>query len=119
MLDHGEDPLAAAWRETAEETGIELRSTPTLIGYDHRGDVGGTGPVVDFYWYGGIVAGPIHLSPEHDLHAFLGLDDLKNAPLTAHMHTLVALHNAATTGSVVCLREGRPAGGGSSFQGLF
>ncbi|MFD0343201.1 NUDIX hydrolase [Streptomyces sp. NPDC127117] len=108
MLDHGEDPQSAVRREMYEETGIELTSAPTLIGYDHRADVGGTGPVVDFFWYGGVISGPVRLSPEHDRHAFIGLDDLPNTSLTAHAHTLTALHRAATTGTVVCLREGFP-----------
>ncbi|MFF3730772.1 NUDIX hydrolase [Streptomyces sp. NPDC002476] len=110
MLDHGEDPLAAVRRETYEETGITLRGTPTLIGYDHRADVGGTGPVVDFYWNGGTVADPIHLSGEHDRYAFFDLNDLKAVPLSADTQTLAELCEAAETGAVVCLREGRLAG---------
>ncbi|MEU0837565.1 NUDIX hydrolase [Streptomyces sp. NPDC005969] len=118
MLDHGEDPLTAAWREMHEETGIEMSSAPRLIGVDHRINVGGTGPVLDCFFHGGTVADglPIRLSPEHDQHAFLGLDELTNTPLAAHMRTLEALHTAATTGTVVCLREGQPLGpNGSSL----
>ncbi|MFF1917032.1 NUDIX hydrolase [Streptomyces sp. NPDC058239] len=112
MLDHGEDPLTAARREMYEETGVTVSPAPRLIGYDHRVDVGGTGPALDFFWYGGSVADnpTIRLSPEHDRHVFLGLDELTSTPLAAHMRTLEALHTAATTGTVVCLREGQPHG---------
>lgn len=57
MLDHGEDPWAAARREMREETGAELDDVPRLIGIDHRADVENTGPVIDYFFHGGIHTG--------------------------------------------------------------
>ncbi|MCG0283541.1 NUDIX hydrolase [Streptomyces sp. PSAA01] len=110
MLDHGEDPWTAAWRETREETGVELSPIPTLIGIDHRVDVGGTGPVLDCFFYGGTLADgtSITLSPEHDRYAVFSLNELADTLLAGHASTLEALHTAATSGTVVCLREGQP-----------
>jgi ADP-ribose pyrophosphatase YjhB (NUDIX family) len=110
MLDHGEDPLTAVGRELYEETGIALDQPPRFIGYDHRADVKGTGPVIDFYFYGGelTVDQRIRHSPEHDQDGFFPLDELETTPLTAHLPTLTALHTAARSGTVVCLRDGRP-----------
>ncbi|MFJ4470763.1 NUDIX hydrolase [Streptomyces sp. NPDC089424] len=110
MLDHGEDPLTAAHRETHEETGIILPAPPTLIGIDHRANVGGTGPVLDCYFHGGTVppGTPITLSPEHDAHTFTPPESLPlHLPPTA-VRTLTALRAAAATGGVVCLRESEP-----------
>ncbi len=83
MLDHGEDPWTAAWRETREETGVELSPVPRLIGIDHRADVGGTGPVLDCFFYGGTLADgtSITLSPEHDRHAVFSLNELADTLL--------------------------------------
>ncbi|KPI33093.1 NUDIX hydrolase [Actinobacteria bacterium OV450] len=110
MLDHGEDPWAAARRETSEETGVELADVPRLIGTDHRVDAENTGPVIDYFFHGGVHTGerPIRLSDEHDRHAFKHLDDLRETPLAAGLLTLTALHTAARSGTTVYLREGRP-----------
>ncbi|MCX5149558.1 NUDIX hydrolase [Streptomyces sp. NBC_00320] len=110
MLDHGEDPWAAARREMSEETGAELDEVPRLIGTDHRADVENTGPVIDYFFHGGVYTGeqPIRLSPEHDLHAFRHLDELQDTPLGARLQTLTALHTAARSGTAVYLREGSP-----------
>ncbi|MFJ3439683.1 NUDIX hydrolase [Streptomyces sp. NPDC086081] len=110
MLDHGEDPLGAACREVHEETGIELDGTPRLIGYDHRADVKGTGPVIDFYYYGGrLPAAPaVRRSGEHDDHGLFALDELGSTALLPPLPSLTALHTAALTGTVVQLREGLP-----------
>ncbi|MDN0197174.1 NUDIX hydrolase [Streptomyces sp. S.PNR 29] len=110
MVDHGEDPWAAARREMREETGIELAPVPRLIGVDHRADVLGTGPVLDCFFDGGTLpeGAPVRLSPEHDRHALLGLDDLRTTPLAAPLPTLTALYAAAVSGTVVYLREGQP-----------
>ncbi|GAB2751879.1 NUDIX hydrolase [Streptomyces bullii] len=110
MLDHGEDPVGAARRELHEETGIVLDDDPRLLGYDHRADVNGTGPVIDFYFHGGVLpAGQaIRRSAEHDAHGLFRLSELETAPLTSRPPTLLALHTAARSGTVVCLREGQP-----------
>ncbi|MEU9052575.1 NUDIX hydrolase [Streptomyces sp. NPDC048384] len=110
MLDHGEDPCAAARRETYEEIGVELRSAPRLIGIDHRVDVCGTGPVLDCFFDGGTLAEgtPIRLSPEHDQYAFVSLDELQDVQTAADVRTLTALHAAVTSGTAVCMREGEP-----------
>ncbi|MEU3937503.1 NUDIX hydrolase [Streptomyces sp. NPDC029044] len=110
MLDHGEDPAGAARRELHEETGIVLEEDLRFIGYDHRADVLGTGPVIDFYFHGGrIPAGqPVRRSPEHDHHGLFALTELESMPLATLLPTLGALLTAARTGTVVCLREGRP-----------
>jgi 8-oxo-dGTP pyrophosphatase MutT (NUDIX family) len=110
MLDHGEDPCTAAHREMREETGVELGAVPRLIGIDHRVDVGGTGPVLDCYFHGGVLdAGtPIRLSSEHDDHTFADLDGLERLMTAAHAATLRALHAAAARETVVCLRDGLP-----------
>jgi 8-oxo-dGTP pyrophosphatase MutT (NUDIX family) len=114
MLDHGEDPWTAARREMREETGIELGPLPTLIGVDHRVDVLGTGPVLDCFFHGGALtdgAGTaVRLSHEHDRYGWFALSELPGLPLAARLPTLVALHAAATDGTVVCLREGSPWG---------
>ncbi|OIJ99332.1 NUDIX hydrolase [Streptomyces sp. MUSC 14] len=108
MLDHGEDPCTAAHREMCEETGVELPGVPRLIGIDHRVDVGGTGPVLDCYFHGGVLdAGTsIRLSPEHDDHTFADLDGPERLMTAAHAATLRALHSAAAREAVVCLRDG-------------
>ncbi|MET7286621.1 NUDIX hydrolase [Streptomyces sp. NPDC005573] len=111
MLDHGEDPSTAACRELDEETGIRLDAAPRLIGIDHRADVCGTGPVLDCYFYGGIREDLhlVRLSSEHDGHGLFAPDELGDAPLApSHAATLRVLHAAAVSGSVACLREGRP-----------
>ncbi|MFI8187616.1 NUDIX hydrolase [Streptomyces sp. NPDC085946] len=110
MLDHGEDPLGAARRELHEETGIALDHDPAFLGYDHRTDARGTGPVIDFYFYGGTLepGRTVRRSPEHDRHAWLPLSGLARTPLTGRFCTLAALHAAARGGTVACLREGRP-----------
>ncbi|GAA2431943.1 NUDIX hydrolase [Streptomyces glaucus] len=110
MLDHGEDPLTAARRELYEETGIVLDRAPRLIGYDHRADVKGTGPVLDFYFHGGTLTGrqSVRRSPEHDADGLFPLPEARALRLAAHPDALTALHTAARSGTVVCLREGKP-----------
>ncbi|MET8944399.1 NUDIX hydrolase [Streptomyces sp. NPDC004542] len=110
MVDHGEDPWAAARRETREETGIELGPSPVLIGIDHRVDVLGTGPVLDCFVHGGTLDDEalVRLSAEHDGHGLFTVDELAGTPLSARLTTLVALHTAALSRTVVCLREGEP-----------
>ncbi|MFI8504797.1 NUDIX hydrolase [Streptomyces sp. NPDC085524] len=110
MLDAGENPWPAARRELDEETGIVLDSEPCLlIGIDHRADVLGTGPVVDYFFAARFPAGRrIRLSAEHDRHAFHHPDGLPD-PLAAHRRTLTALHAAALAGRAVHLQEGMPA----------
>ena len=110
MLDHGEDPLGAACRELHEETGIVPDREPRLIGYDHRADVKGTGPVIDFFFHGGRLAPgqTVRRSGEHDQDGLFALSDLRSTPLTPPLPALTALHTAALTGAVVCLREGLP-----------
>ncbi|MGF0177112.1 NUDIX hydrolase [Streptomyces sp. Marseille-Q5077] len=119
MLDHGEDPCAAAWRETHEEIGVELRSELRLIGIDHRVDVCGTGPVLDCFFDGGTLAEgtPIRLSPEHDQYAFVSLDELQDVQTAADVRTLTALHAAVTSGTAVCMREGVPVQGWAGEMG--
>ncbi|GAA4293242.1 hypothetical protein GCM10023086_03920 [Streptomyces venetus] len=110
MLDHGEDPVGAACREVCEETGIVLDRPPRFLGYDHRADVKGTGPVIDFYFYGGRLPAPLSVrrSAEHDDDGLFALADLGSTELTPRLPALTALHTAALTGTVVCLREGLP-----------
>ncbi|WP_405591963.1 NUDIX hydrolase [Streptomyces sp. NBC_01092] len=110
MLDHGEDPRTAAWRETHEETGVEISTELRLIGVDHRVNVCGTGPVLDCFFHGGTLTGEaqIRLSPEHDQYAFFKADELQDMMLAAPARTLQALHEAATSGTAVYLREGQP-----------
>ncbi|MER6527026.1 NUDIX hydrolase [Streptomyces sp. NPDC001508] len=110
MLDHGEDPWTAARRETREETGLELGPTPRLIGVDHRVDVLGTGPVLDCFFDGGILAedAGIRLSSEHDRHGLFTLAELTRTPLAARLPALTALHTAATAGTFAYLRESIP-----------
>ncbi|MGW0994714.1 NUDIX hydrolase [Streptomyces sp. NPDC002523] len=110
MLDHYEAPHHAGVREVLEETGIALQGELPLIGVDFRVDVGGTGPVIDYFFNGGILAPghPVRLSPEHDRHAFVHPTELGSLPLAAHHGTLTALHAAALSGEPVYLHEGRP-----------
>ncbi|MFF4548686.1 NUDIX hydrolase [Streptomyces sp. NPDC001406] len=110
MLDHGEDPWTAARREMREETGVELGPAPRLIGVDHRKDVLGTGPVLDCFFHGGTLADDtrVRLSPERDRHGLFAPGELAAIPLTARLPTLTALHTAALSGTVACLREGSP-----------
>lgn len=108
MVDEGENPWPAARREMGEETGITLGSEPCLIGIDHRVNVLGTGPVVDYFFAARLAAGQqIRLSPEHDRHAFHHPDDLPDL-LAAHPQTLTALHAAALAGRAAYLQEGMP-----------
>ncbi|WP_331728094.1 NUDIX hydrolase [Streptomyces sp. NBC_00158] len=110
MVDDGENPWPAARRETGEETGLTLDPEPRLIGIDHRADVLGTGPVVDYYFAARLATARqrIRLSPEHDRHAFHHPDGLPDT-LAAHRRTLIALHTAALDGRAVYLQEGMPA----------
>jgi ADP-ribose pyrophosphatase YjhB (NUDIX family) len=110
MLDHGENPVGAAHRELCEETGIVLDIPLRFIGYDHRADVKGTGPVIDFYFHGGRIAPgqTVGLSSEHDQDGLFALAHLESTPLTIPLAALTALHTAALTGTVVCLQEGVP-----------
>lgn len=110
MVDHNEDPWVAAQRELEEETGLELAPFPRLIGIDHRVDVEGTGPVLDCFFYGGILDDlpTVRLSSEHDQHAFLASTELSDSMLIARAKTLTALYAAAVSDSCVCLREGLP-----------
>ncbi|WP_030239556.1 MULTISPECIES: NUDIX hydrolase [unclassified Streptomyces] len=110
MLDHGEDPVGAANRELYEETGIVLDRTPRIIGYDHRADVQGTGPVIDFYFYGGRLPSGLSVrrSAEHDDDGLFALADLESTRLSTPLPALTALYTAALAETVVCLREGRP-----------
>ncbi|MET9392096.1 NUDIX hydrolase [Streptomyces sp. NPDC006624] len=110
MLDRGEDPVAAARREVCEETGIVLAHPLRFVGYDHRADVKDTGPVLDFYFFGGrLPAGvSVRRSAEHDEDGLFALADLAPARLATPLPALTALHTAALTGTVVCLRDGRP-----------
>ncbi|WP_328923504.1 NUDIX hydrolase [Streptomyces sp. NBC_00190] len=109
MVDEGENPWPAARREIGEETGITLGSQPRLIGIDHRANVLGTGPVVDYFFAARLAAGQqIQLSPEHDRHAFHHPDDLPDL-LAAHRQTLTTLHAAALAGRAAYLQEGMPA----------
>ncbi|OUD04352.1 NUDIX hydrolase [Streptomyces swartbergensis] len=110
MLDHGEDPVGAACRELHEETGIVLDRAPRFLGYDHRADVKGTGPVLDFYFHGGRLAPgqTVRCSSEHDQDGLFALSDLESTSLSVPLPALTALHTAALTGTVVCLRDGLP-----------
>ncbi|MFF4757662.1 hypothetical protein [Streptomyces sp. NPDC001292] len=96
-----------------EETGVELGPVPRLIGVDHRVDVLGTGPVLDRFFYGGTLPDGAHttvrLSAEHDRHGWFAPVDPHGTPLAAGARTLTALHEAALSASVVCLREGSPS----------
>ncbi|MEV6833339.1 NUDIX hydrolase [Streptomyces sp. NPDC051133] len=110
MLDHGEDPWAAARREMGEETGIDIGPVPALLGVDHRVDVLGTGPVLDCFFHGGTLPGgvPVRLSAEHDRYGLFAPSELAGLRLAARLSTLQALHAAARAGGVVYLREGVP-----------
>ncbi|MGW5131587.1 NUDIX hydrolase [Streptomyces sp. NPDC004135] len=110
MLDHGEDPVGAACREVHEETGLVLDGPPRLVGYDHRADVKGTGPVIDFYYYGGRLPAEatVRRSDEHDDHGLFALAELGSTALLPALPALTALHTAALAGTVVPLREGLP-----------
>ncbi|WP_329391451.1 NUDIX hydrolase (plasmid) [Streptomyces sp. NBC_01351] len=108
MVNEGESPWPAARREIGEETGITLGSEPCLIGIDHRANVLGTGPVVDYFFAASLAAGQqIRLSPEHDRHAFHHPDSLPDL-LAAHRQTLIALHAAALSGRAAYMQEGMP-----------
>ncbi|MFC7841663.1 NUDIX hydrolase [Streptomyces sp. NPDC057382] len=110
MLDHGEDPVTAARREVHEETGLVLDAPLRLLGYDHRSDVLDTGPVIDFYFFGGRLPSPLSVrrSAEHDDDGLFAPGDLAGTSLSPERPALAALHAAALTGTVVCLRESRP-----------
>ncbi|MFD7558860.1 hypothetical protein ACFV9E_30540 [Streptomyces sp. NPDC059835] len=78
-----------------EETGIILGSEPRLIGVDHRANVLGTGPFVDYFFTARLAADQqIRLSDEHDRHAFHRPDNLPDR-LAAHRQTFTAFHAAA------------------------
>lgn len=103
-------PPHGARRETREEAGITLEPALHFLGTDHRSDVGGTGPVIDFYFRASAHAedAGVRLSDEHDRYAWVSPDELGSLPLTAEPGTLLALYRAALTGTTVYLREGAP-----------
>ncbi|MFH9351269.1 NUDIX domain-containing protein [Kitasatospora sp. NPDC017646] len=111
-LDHGENPLRAAARETLEETGLDLTGILRPLATDFRDPTKHRPAVTDYHFDGGWLtaaqAGAIRLSDEHDSYAFRSLTDWQPILPPNRYDLLSSLTQARTESRQLVLHNGRP-----------
>jgi 8-oxo-dGTP pyrophosphatase MutT (NUDIX family) len=85
-LEPGEDPVAAAIRETFEETGLRIESPDLLREWAYRG-VSGT-PARSYMYVAESGHGDVRLSPEHTDFAWMHVDDYAHRWCGEHLDAL-------------------------------
>ncbi|MFD0568035.1 NUDIX hydrolase [Kitasatospora gansuensis] len=118
--DLGENPLAAARRETAEETGIHLSGRLLRpLAVDYRAAAGGWPPVIDFAFDAPAlpVGHEVRLSSEHDAFAWRTHDQWLPFLQPQQLAWFASLWRAHRTGTTVVLTDGHEPAAQSSARG--
>ncbi|MFG2483352.1 NUDIX domain-containing protein [Streptomyces virginiae] len=107
VASEGETPWAAAVRETAEETGIQLGMAPRLLAVDTLIPRDSRVPMVGFMFDGGVTPAEIRLSSEHDTYQFAAFDAWPCDVPEEQRHRLASLQTARQRGVTLYLHNGR------------
>jgi ADP-ribose pyrophosphatase YjhB (NUDIX family) len=91
FLDRGEDPQATAERETAEETGLEVRIT-SLIDVFYNGPSAQGGASVFILYRAEWVSGVLAAGDDADAVEFFALDALPELAFASTIHAVALAH---------------------------